>query len=84
LGEKVSASDAKELGLVTQIFSNEQWEKGINQFANRVASLPPKAVTLIKQSLLRSWDSTLDEVLEMEAVAQAEAGQTKDHKEGLL
>ncbi|WP_226659502.1 enoyl-CoA hydratase-related protein [Guptibacillus hwajinpoensis] len=83
LGDKVSATDAKELGLVTQIYSKEQWEKGVNQFANRLASLPPKAVSLIKQSLLRSWDRTLDEVLEMEAVAQAEAGQTKDHQEGL-
>ncbi|WP_273852472.1 enoyl-CoA hydratase-related protein [Guptibacillus spartinae] len=83
LGDKVSASDAERLGLVTQIYSNEQWEMGVSQFANRLASLPPKAVSLIKQSLLRSWDGTLDEVLEMEAVAQAEVGQTKDHLEGL-
>ena len=83
LGDKVSAPDAKQLGLVTQIYSNEQWEMGVSQFANRLASLPPKAVSLIKESLLRSWDRTLDEVLEMEAVAQAEAGQTKDHQEGL-
>ncbi|MDO6656672.1 enoyl-CoA hydratase/isomerase family protein [Anaerobacillus sp. 1_MG-2023] len=83
LGEKVSAADAKELGLVTDMFSNEYWEQGINQFANRLASLPPKAVEHIKQNFQRSWESNLDEVLEMEAVTQGEAGKTNDHLEGI-
>ncbi|WP_347552277.1 enoyl-CoA hydratase-related protein [Pseudalkalibacillus hwajinpoensis] len=83
LGEKVSAPDAKELGLVTEIFSDEQWEQGIVEFANRLAGLPPKAAALIKQTLIKSFESSLDEVLESEAVAQREAGQTNDHIEGI-
>ncbi len=83
LGDKVSAPHAKELGLVTEIFSQEKWEQGVTQFANRLASLPPKATALIKESFAKSWESNLDEVLEMEALAQSEAGQTNDHMEGI-
>ncbi|MGB8001393.1 MAG: enoyl-CoA hydratase-related protein [Anaerobacillus sp.] len=83
LGDKVSAPHAKELGLVSEVFSKEQWEQGVTQFAHRLASLPPKATALIKESFTKSWECNLDEVLEIEARAQSEAGRTNDHIEGI-
>ncbi len=83
LGEKVSAPEAKELGLVNELILNEQWEKGIVEFVSRLAALPPKAISLIKQSFSKSFDHSLEQVLDMEADAQREAGRTNDHAEGV-
>lgn len=83
LGDKVSASQAKDFGMVNEVYQMEEWGEGVNTFMKRLSDLPPKAVTLIKQGMAKSWDSSLGEVLEFEADAQKQAGQTEDHREGV-
>ncbi|TLS38098.1 enoyl-CoA hydratase-related protein [Pseudalkalibacillus caeni] len=83
LGEKIKAPQAKELGLVTEVYTEEEWDEKVAAFAERLASMPTKAIGLIKRYLQKSWDSDLDEVLEMEAGAQKTAGLTADHHEGI-
>ncbi|HEY4554507.1 MAG TPA: enoyl-CoA hydratase-related protein, partial [Bacillaceae bacterium] len=83
LGEKVSATEAKELGLVSKLFPADSWEQEAAAFAEKLAGMPTKTIGLIKRNLQQSWDATLSEVLEKEALAQRIAGMSKDHKEGV-
>lgn len=82
-GDKVNASYAKDLGLVTDVYTHEGWEQSVNKFTTRLSALPPKAVSLIKQGMAKSWESSLEDVLEYEADSQRTAGQTSDHREGV-
>ncbi|WP_257349364.1 enoyl-CoA hydratase-related protein [Pseudalkalibacillus decolorationis] len=83
MGEKVSAEEAKEVGLATKVIPLDQWEEEVSAFAENLAKKPTKAIGLIKRYLQKSWESDLDEMLENEAYAQRTAGQTKDHAEGV-
>ncbi len=83
LGEKVSAAEAEGLGLATKVISAEDWEREVSAFAGRLASMPTKAIGLMKEGLIRSWNSSLEEVLEEEARSQSLAGLSKDHLEGV-
>lgn len=83
LGEKVTADQALELGLVTKVVSLEDWEAEVTKFAERLAHMPTKAIGLIKRYLYESSTSTLNEMLEKEAYGQRTAGLTNDHREGV-
>ncbi len=83
LGEKVSAQQAEQLGLVTKLIANEAWDEEVATFAERLALMPTKAIGLIKESVQQSWQSTLSEVLEKEALDQQSVGRSKDHAEGV-
>jgi 2-(1,2-epoxy-1,2-dihydrophenyl)acetyl-CoA isomerase len=83
LGEKVTAQEAKELGLVTRVISNETWEEEVHSFAEKLATMPTKAIGLIKRYLNESWNCTFEQYLEKEAYGQRIAGLTQDHHEGV-
>jgi 2-(1,2-epoxy-1,2-dihydrophenyl)acetyl-CoA isomerase len=83
LGEKISAKQADELGFATKLIREEDWDKEVRAFAERLAAMPTKALGLTKRYLRRSWDCDLEEMLENEAYGQRVAGQTSDHQEGV-
>ncbi|WLD94127.1 enoyl-CoA hydratase-related protein [Alkalihalobacillus sp. AL-G] len=83
MGEKITAEEAKDLGLATKVIPLDQWEEDVAAFAEHLAQKPTKAIGLIKRYLQKSWDSDLNEMLENEAYAQRTAGQTQDHAEGV-
>ncbi len=83
LGEKISAQEANDIGLVTKVIKEEEWEAEVAAFAERLAAMPTKALGLIKRYINESWMLSLDEMLEKEAYGQRAAGQTNDHKEGV-
>lgn len=83
LGEKVSAQQAFELGIVTEVVEDELLESKAAAFAERLAALPTKTIGLIKRHLEVSLYTPLSDMLEREAEAQAMAGMTQDHKEGV-
>ena len=82
-GEKISAEKAKELGLVTEVVSLDNWNQEVSVFAERLANMPTKAIGLIKRNLKASWDSNFEEFLERDAQSQRIAGQSSDHQEGV-
>jgi enoyl-CoA hydratase len=51
LGEKVSAARARELGMVNRVVAREQLEEVTLEIANRVAAMPPLALTLVKKAI---------------------------------
>ncbi|WP_335869595.1 enoyl-CoA hydratase/isomerase family protein [Bacillus sp. 2205SS5-2] len=83
MGDKISAQEAKNLGLVTRVVEGEQWQEELTAFAEAIANKPTKAIGLIKRSLRQSWHSDFNEYLEKEAQGQRIAGLTKDHREGV-
>lgn len=83
LGEKVRADQAADLGLVTKVIAADDWEGEVQAFAERLASMPTKAIGLIKRYMNTSWDNNLSEVLEHEAYAQKIAGSSEDYHEGV-
>lgn len=82
-GEKVSAQDAVEMGLANAVISEDKWEEDVEAYAARLASLPTKAIGLIKRSLIAASTLSFDEYLEQEAQGQRAAGLTADHREGV-
>ncbi|WP_017378719.1 enoyl-CoA hydratase-related protein [Paenisporosarcina sp. TG-14] len=83
LGEKVSASDAVDMGLANRLISVETWEEDVTAFATRLAALPTKAIGLIKRSLKAVTELSFEDYLEQEAQGQRIAGLTNDHREGI-
>ncbi|MBM6619409.1 enoyl-CoA hydratase-related protein [Bacillus suaedaesalsae] len=84
LGEKISADEAKNIGLVTKVVPVETFLEEVHAFATRLAAMPTKAIGLIKRSLQNSWNISYDEYLELEAQNQRIAGKTIDHQEGVM
>lgn len=83
LGEAVSAEKAVELGLASRVIPAASWEKEIRDFAEKVASLPTRAIALMKHCLQKTFETPLPQMLEYEAAAQKAAGRTADHREGI-
>lgn len=83
LGEKISAEEAKAIGLVTKVIPEDNWEEEVSAFAQRLAKMPTKAIGLIKRYINDSWNCNLEEMLEKEAYGQRTAGLTTDHQEGI-
>ncbi|AZB41434.1 2-(1,2-epoxy-1,2-dihydrophenyl)acetyl-CoA isomerase [Bacillus sp. FJAT-42376] len=82
LGEKVTAQQAKELGLVYRVTEAELLEQEVTAFAERLAAMPTSAIGLIKRAVRESFTSSLDDMLEKEAQYQRIAGLSADHREG--
>lgn len=83
-GEKLSASEAKKLGLVNELVaSSNLLMKSADAAAKRFGASPTKAIGMIKDILNKSFESSLEEILKLECKYQEEAGTTEDFKEGI-
>jgi 2-(1,2-epoxy-1,2-dihydrophenyl)acetyl-CoA isomerase len=83
-GDPVSAADALTLGLLNKVVPGEELPKATRELAQRLAKMPTKAIALTKRLLYRSHCSDLEAMLEAEGFAQQTAGQSADHREGVL
>ncbi|MCH2170832.1 enoyl-CoA hydratase-related protein [Myxococcota bacterium] len=82
-GDWVSAATAEELGLVNRVCPEEELAGLGDEWANRLAQQAPVALSLIKQSLNRSFASSMEEALDQEAVNQGVCTATNDFREGI-
>lgn len=83
LGDKISAEQAYQIGLVTKVVQANQLQEEALAFARKLAAMPTKAIGLIKRTIFHGLNHSLKETLEYEAYAQEIAGQTNDHHEGV-
>ena len=82
--DKVSARDALRMGIVNKVVSNGAvLNKLLDITSKKYASMPTKAIGMIKEMLFKSFNSNLDEILELESKYQDLAGNTEDFKEGI-
>ncbi len=83
LGDKVSATQAQEWGMIWQcVADDELFEKALS-VANHLATQPTKGLGFIKHALNRSSENSLEEQLDLEKDLQRLAGKTKDYREGI-
>ena len=82
-GKMIQASEALELGIVSQLATPEALMTATLEMANSFAAGPPIAIRMAKRAMYRSMDSTLREALEFETYAQNTCSATLDAKEGI-
>ncbi|HMS34077.1 MAG TPA: enoyl-CoA hydratase-related protein [Ignavibacteria bacterium] len=82
-GDKVTAAEAKEIGLVNKVVSGKLLMKSSEAVAKNFASRPTKAIGMIKDLMNRSFESSLDQILQLEGDHQETAGNTEDFREGI-
>lgn len=80
---KLSAAEAKELGLVNKVVKGEELDQAVQEEALFYANAPTKAIALLKKMLTKGMTEDLDTVLDYEAYCQEIAGNTADNKEGI-
>jgi enoyl-CoA hydratase/carnithine racemase len=82
-GDRVTAEQAEQWGLVNQVVEPEQLMEAARTLAGRVAKNPPHAVRMAKRLLRESQHQSLESLLELSAAVQALAHHTEDHREAL-
>lgn len=83
LAEKVSADDAVQMGMIYNSYEDEALYSEAYKMAMNLSNMPTKSLGLTKRLLNQSMTNDLVTQLAHEEVVQAEAGQTKDFKEGV-
>jgi len=82
-GDVVDAERARELGLITRVFPEREFEERADELVERLAAGPPLAMTHIKRLVKRGDDQSLAEALDAEAAVQAAMFDTEDYEEGV-
>ncbi len=83
LGEKLSAEQAEEWGLIWRCVDDDALQSEAAALTQHLASQPTKGLALIKQAIYRSSTHTLDQQLDLERDFQRRAGHTQDYREGV-
>jgi 2-(1,2-epoxy-1,2-dihydrophenyl)acetyl-CoA isomerase len=84
LSDRVDAAQALEMGLVNRVVPDDDLMKEALALAERLASLPTRAIALTKRAFDAASRATLADTLELETALQDEAADTHDHVEGVL
>ncbi|MHB1095472.1 MAG: enoyl-CoA hydratase-related protein [Gemmatimonadaceae bacterium] len=83
LAEKMTAEQARELGLVYQVVAPEALLDTAFATAAHLATQPTRALGLLKRAFNQSLGVDLDAQLAYEETLQREAGRTADYAEGV-
>jgi enoyl-CoA hydratase/carnithine racemase len=84
LGETISAEEAHSFGLLNRLCEPDEIDAVVKDLAERLAALPPRTVSLIKENLNRAPERSIEQNLDAEATAQALVFATDDTKEAVL
>jgi 2-(1,2-epoxy-1,2-dihydrophenyl)acetyl-CoA isomerase len=82
-GRRLSAAEALEWGLVSEVVDDEQLAARVAERAAELASQPTRGIALSKRLFDHAEHTTLEEQLELEAQLQAAATRTDDFREGV-
>lgn len=80
LGRPITAQQAQQYGLVTQLLPAEQVLPAAQELAAQLAAGPTVAYAGIKSAIHYAATATFEQALDNEAVLQAAAGATEDHR----
>ena len=83
LGDKVSAADALQMGMLYKVFPIDTFVKESRKIVQKLAKMPTKALGMTKILLNESIKNSLKQQLELEGRYQEIASHTEDYKEGV-
>jgi 2-(1,2-epoxy-1,2-dihydrophenyl)acetyl-CoA isomerase len=83
LGEKVSAADALQMGMLYKVFNDESFAAESKKIAHALAQMPTKGLAYTKHLLNSSMQNSLEVQLQLEDEFQQKAANTSDFKEGI-
>jgi len=83
LGEKLTAEQAEEWGLIWKCVDDTQLASTVDGLLVHLAQAPTKGLAAIKRALYASSTSTLEDALTLERDVQRELGQSADYREGV-
>ncbi len=83
-GRKVKAEEALRIGLVNQVVEADDFAERLREFTSNMAKMPTKAIGLTKRAINAAWSNDLQRQLDYEAMLQTTAGQSHDHREGVV
>ncbi|MBI3518495.1 MAG: enoyl-CoA hydratase/isomerase family protein [Bacteroidetes bacterium] len=82
-GDKVTAAEALQMGMIYKVFPDETFMQDAMAFASTLANMPTKAMGLTKRLLNESLFNTHDKQLSREGIIQVDAAATHDYMEGV-
>mgnify|MGYP002793550790 FL=1 len=82
-GDKISAAEAVQMGMIYRAFSADTYESEVSKLAQRMAQMPTEGLALTKAALNMSHHNDLNAQLELEDQLQTRAGKTHDYQEGV-
>ncbi|GAA3533002.1 2-(1,2-epoxy-1,2-dihydrophenyl)acetyl-CoA isomerase PaaG [Zobellella aerophila] len=82
-GDKVSAEQAREMGMIWQVVEDDRLQSEAMQQAQQLSRQPTYGLGLIKRAINSAADNSLNEQLELERDLQRLAGRSEDYREGV-
>ncbi|SNC66013.1 2-(1,2-epoxy-1,2-dihydrophenyl)acetyl-CoA isomerase [Hymenobacter gelipurpurascens] len=82
-GDKVSAQEAVQMGMIYKAFPDESFDTEVAALVSKLAAMPTKGLAYTKQLLNGTFHNDLTQQLRAEADYQLRAGRTTDYKEGV-
>ena len=83
LGDKVSAEEALNMGMIYKIYPTSFFLEEVTTLASTLSQMPTKAIGLTKRLLNQSLTNNLEQQLQLESDLQIEASSTNDYSEGV-
>lgn len=80
---RVPAEECERLGIVNQVFDDEDFRDKSLAFAREIADGPPIALRYMKENLNRALVADLKTCLDMEADRMVRSTRTEDHREAV-
>jgi 2-(1,2-epoxy-1,2-dihydrophenyl)acetyl-CoA isomerase len=83
LGNKLTAEQAAQWGLIWQCVDDAALKSTVDQLAAELAAAPTRGLARTKQAIYDSWTRSLEAQLDCERDYQRELGRSADYKEGV-
>jgi 2-(1,2-epoxy-1,2-dihydrophenyl)acetyl-CoA isomerase len=83
LGEKISAKEAVEVGMIYRSYPDKSFAKDSWALVEQLAQMPTRGLGLTKRALNKALYNDLEHQLEIEEQLQVNAGETTDYHEGV-
>jgi 2-(1,2-epoxy-1,2-dihydrophenyl)acetyl-CoA isomerase len=83
LGDKLSAEQAADWGMIWQCVDDADFDSVIDKTARQLAEAPTQGLARTKDAILSSGLRSLEQQLDHERYAMRDLGQTSDYKEGV-
>jgi 2-(1,2-epoxy-1,2-dihydrophenyl)acetyl-CoA isomerase len=82
-GDKVPANQALHMGMIYQVFTEDEYEGQVRSLALKMAQMPTKGLALTKAALNKAYTNDLQKQLDLEEALQVRASKTHDFNEGV-